>query len=69
MKKKETETMNEPRLQDSTDYEKLEGSKKEVVWAVISLLLAIGTLYGIVKVSNSHVSDEIPLSKRVDYTK
>jgi len=61
--------MNEPRLQDSTDYHELTGRKKEVVTAVISLLLAIGVLYGIAKVSNSHVSDEIPPGKRVDYVK
>jgi len=61
--------MNEPRLQDSTDYHKLTGAKREVVWAVISFLLALGVVYGIVKVSNSHVSDEIPPSKRVDYIK
>jgi len=61
--------MNEPRLQDSTDYYKLTGAKREVVSAVISLLLALGVLYGIIKVSNSVVPDEIPLGKRVDYVK
>lgn len=61
--------MNEPRLQDSTDYYELKGVKKEIVSAVVSLLLAIGLLYGIVKVSYSVVSDEIPIGKRVDYVK
>ena len=61
--------MNEPRLQDSTDYNKLTGAKREVVWAVVSLLLALGAIYGIVKANNSHVSDEIPPSKRIDYIK
>ncbi|PHR57819.1 MAG: hypothetical protein COA44_04920 [Arcobacter sp.] len=61
--------MNEPRLQDSTDYHKLTGAKREVVWALVSFLLALGVMYSIVKVSNSQVSGEIPLGKRVDYTK
>jgi len=61
--------MEEPRLQDSTDYHELKGEKEEVVSLVISFLLAVGVLYGIVKVSNSYVSDEIPLGKRVDYAK
>jgi hypothetical protein len=61
--------MNEPRLEDMTDYNELTGAKKEIVSAVISLLLALGVVYGIVRVSNSHVSDEIPLGKRVDYMK
>lgn len=61
--------MNEPKLEDMTDYNGLTGAKKEVVYAVISFLLALGVLYGIAKVSNSHVSDEIPLGKRVDYIK
>ena len=61
--------MKEPRLQDSTDYYELRGNKRQVVAAVISLLLAIGVIYSIVKVSNSHVRNEIPLEKRVDYMK
>jgi len=61
--------MSEPRLQDSTDYYELKGEKKDVVFAVLAFLLALGVLYTIVKMSNSHVSDEIPLGKRVDYVK
>ena len=61
--------MNESRLEDMTDYNGLTGVEREVVSTVISLLLAIGVLYGIVKVSNSYLSDEIPLGKRVDYMK
>jgi len=61
--------MHEPRLEDMTDYNGLTGAKREVVYAVISLLLALGVVYGIAKVSNSHVSDEIPMGKRVDYMK
>jgi len=59
--------MDEPRLQDSTDYNGLHGKKKIVVYAVVAMLLAIGLLYTIVKKQNSYVEDEIPLGKRVDY--
>ena len=61
--------MHEPRLQDSTDYKGLHGNKKSVVYAVVTMLLAIGLLYTIVKKQNSHVDDEIPLGKRIDYIK
>ena len=59
--------MHEPRLEDSTDYNGLHGNKKNVVYAVVVMLLAIGLLYTIVKEQNSHVSDELPQGKRVDY--
>jgi len=59
--------MHEPKLKDSTDYNGLHGNKKNVVYAVITMLLAIGLLYTIVKKQNSHVEGEIPLGKRVDY--
>lgn len=59
--------MNEPRLQDSTDYNGLRGNKKDVVYAVVAMLLAMGLLYSITKHSFSHVADEIPQGKRVDY--
>ena len=61
--------MHEPRLEDSTDYNGLQGRKKNVVYAVVAMLLAIGVIYTIVKEQNSHVDDEIPLGKRVDYIK
>lgn len=59
--------MKEPRLQDSTDYNGLKGNKRNVVIAVVVMLLAIGLLYTIVKNTYSHVADEIPQSKRIDY--
>ncbi len=61
--------MKEPRLEDSTDYNGLKGNKNNVVYAVIFMLLAIGVLYSIVKTLNSHVADEIPPGKRMDYIK
>lgn len=61
--------MKEPRLEDSTDYNGLRGNKKNVVYAVIFMLLAIGMLYAIVKKQNDYVDDEIPQGKRVDYIK
>jgi hypothetical protein len=61
--------MKEPRLEDSTDYNGLRGNKKNVVYAVIFMLLAIGMLYAIVKKQNDYVEDEIPQGKRVDYIK
>ncbi len=59
--------MNEPRLQDSTDYNGLRGNKRDVVYAIIGFLLALGVFYSIVKVQNAHVSDEIPLGKQMDH--
>ena len=59
--------MKEPRLEDSTDYNSLRGNKKNVVYAVVFMLLAIGMFYAIVKKQNDHVSDEIPQGKRMDY--
>ncbi len=61
--------MKEPRLEDSTDYNGLRGNKKNVVYAVVFMLLAIGMLYAIVKKQNDYVDDEIPQGKRVDYIK
>lgn len=61
--------MKEPRLEDSTDYNGLRGNKKNVVYAVIFMLLAIGMLYAIVKKQNDYVDDEIPQGKRLDYIK
>jgi hypothetical protein len=61
--------MKEPRLEDSTDYNGLKGNKKNVVYAVIFILLAMGLFYAIVKKQNDHVDDEIPQGKRVDYIK
>lgn len=61
--------MKEPRLEDSTDYNGLKGNKKNVVYAVIFMLLAIGMFYAIVKKQNDYVSDEIPQGKRMDYIK
>lgn len=61
--------MKEPRLEDSTDYNGLRGNKKNVVYAVVFMLLAIGVFYAVVKIQNSHVADEIPQGKRMDYIK
>ncbi len=61
--------MNEPRLEDSTDYNGLKGEKKHVVYAVIAMLLSMGVLYSIVKGVYSHVDDEIPPAKIIDYNK
>ncbi len=60
---------NEPKLSDSTDYYKLQGEKREVVYMVIAFLITLGVLYSIVKETYSHVSDEIPMGKRIDYIK
>jgi hypothetical protein len=59
--------MLEPRLQDSTDYNGLRGHKKQIVIAVIGMLLAFGFLYSMVYTMNSTVSDQIPLSPKLDY--
>lgn len=61
--------MKEPRLEDSTDYNGLRGKKKNVVYGVVFMLLAIGILYTVIKEQNNHVEDEIPQGKRVDYIK
>ncbi len=60
---------DEPKLTDSSDYNELKGEKRKVVYAVIGMLIAIGVLYSIVKETYSHVDDEIPPAKRVDYAK
>lgn len=61
--------MKEPRLEDSTDYNGLRGNKKNVVYAVVFMLLAIGMFYATLKKQNDYVSDEIPQGKRMDYLK
>ena len=40
--------MKEPQLEDFTDYNGLRGNKKNVVYSVICMLLAIGMLSAIV---------------------
>lgn len=66
--------MQEPRLEDISDYNTLKGEKKRIVWAVIIAGLLIGTVYMIAyKIYNGeddmlHVKDEItvvPLSKNI----
>ena len=37
--------MGEPRLEDISDYNKLKGEKKKVVWAVIIAGLLMGVIY------------------------
>jgi len=61
--------MGEPTLRDMTDYNGLKGKKKKVVYGVVAMLLLIGLIYTIVKELNSHVSDEIPQGKIINYTK
>lgn len=61
--------MSEPTLRDSTDYNGLKGEKKRVVYTVVAVLLFIGLVYSIVKEVYSHVDDEIPQGKIIDYTK
>lgn len=61
--------MSEPTLRDSTDYNGLKGEKKRVVYTVVAVLLLIGLVYSIVKEVYSHVDDEIPQGKVIDYTK
>ena len=61
--------MSEPTLRDSTDYNGLKGEKKRVVYTVVAVLLFIGLVYSIVKEVYSHVDDEIPQGKVIDYTK
>lgn len=51
--------MSEPRLEDSSDYNGLKGSKRKVVYAVVAMIIAIGILLVVLRVENSHVSDEI----------
>ncbi len=57
--------MSEPRLEASTDYNGLKGNKKKVVYAVVTMTLAIGLLYAILYDQNTHVSDEIPTQDAV----
>lgn len=59
--------MTEPTLHDSTDYNGLKGQKKQIVIAVIGMLLAFGFLYSIVYTINSTVSDQIPMSPKLDF--
>jgi hypothetical protein len=37
--------MSEPRLQDISDYNKLSGEKRRIVWAVVIAGLIIGSIY------------------------
>ncbi len=61
--------MEEPTLRDSTDYNGLKGEKKRIAYTVVAVLLFIGFIYSIVKEVYSHVDDEMPQGKVIDYTK
>jgi hypothetical protein len=56
---------NEPTLEGIEDYNGKESTEKRMtIWIVVLSGLLIGAIYGIIKMSYSHVSDEIvPLEK------
>ena len=49
--------MSEPRLQDISDYNKLSGEKRRIVWAVVIAGLIIGSIYLAAK--SYYVPDDI----------
>jgi len=60
---------NEPNLEEIEDYNGKESTEKRMtIWIVILSGLLIGAIYGIIKLSNSHVSDEIVPLQQVETT-
>jgi len=51
--------INEPRLEEIGDYDKLQGEKKRIVWTVIIAGLLIGAVYVYVNKSYGNVEDSI----------
>lgn len=55
--------MNEPRLEDISDYNTLKGQKKTVVWTVVLLGLFFGLSYAIVANEFKNVDDALSVDK------
>ncbi|SFV67104.1 hypothetical protein MNB_SM-6-463 [hydrothermal vent metagenome] len=54
----------EPTLEDISDYNKLEGDKKRVVWAVIALCLLVGVAYTVAGKIYNAKSETIPVKEK-----
>jgi hypothetical protein len=57
--------MSEPKLENISDYNTLEGEKKRVVWAVIVASLIIGSIYTVAQTIYGNVDDSIPVQKSI----
>ena len=55
--------MSEPRLEDISDYNKLEGEKKSVVISVVIIGLILGTIYAFASRYFQVVDDALPVDK------
>lgn len=57
--------MNEPTLEQISDYHTLAGEKRRIVWAVVIAGLLIGLVFAGAKTLYSTVDDELPTSDRI----
>lgn len=57
--------MSEPTLEAISDYDKLKGKKKRVVWTAILAILIIGGIYVASYNYFDNVSDSLPVGKKI----